>query len=75
MLLQRKWSRLQKWVAVLLVGLLFFNNPFVAAQVCTLLMFLHYSSVSVNTLLFISIEDGQLDCTTVVVSGGNTEIR
>eukprot|EP00903_Cladosiphon_okamuranus_P010566 g9992.t1 len=26
------WSRLQKWVSVLLVGLFFFNNPLLAAQ-------------------------------------------
>eukprot|EP00752_Nemacystus_decipiens_P003372 g3119.t1 len=28
-----KWSRLQKWVSVMLGGLLFFNNPFVAVQI------------------------------------------
>lgn len=30
---QGKWSPQQKWVGVLLVALLFFNNPFFAAQV------------------------------------------
>ncbi|CAM9740297.1 unnamed protein product [Scytosiphon promiscuus] len=48
----KQWSRLQKWAAVLLVGLFFFNNPFFAAQI--------YSTGPRSSFIWFAIAEGIL---------------
>ncbi|CBN74605.1 expressed unknown protein [Ectocarpus siliculosus] len=45
-----KWTRLQKWAAVLLVGLFFFNNPFLAAQI--------YGASPKSTFIWYAVAEG-----------------